>query len=371
MVGGATERAHGPGRSPPLLDLLGTSFEFNTDIEALAWHGDAPCLGFANGTVALIASNWPGGPSVVPRRGGGVAITAGDAPPPPPRIHAAHEGAVIAMAAESTGSVISGGADGRLMHIADDRLEPLAERPRRRIALVAAGRPGHRAFACGRQVHLLGTDTRRVDASGPVRALAYDGSGLHLAIAEESRVLHLTSGARRVRTLDDSIGCATGPGALAWSPSGDAIAFRDPAGGVHVSDPGGRRALRHVPDERGAASISFTADGILAVAAGDSVRFWRLTGDEIAAAGEADAGAQIVALAAHPRLPVLAAGMDDGAIRVLHPLMPGSLAIRDDGAGIVHLAFSGDGTALAFADAAREAGALGLPDALFRTGVTG
>ncbi len=47
---------------PPLHDLLGVSFVFNSRITALVWDRDFACFGLGDGAVAMLRAHWEGAP---------------------------------------------------------------------------------------------------------------------------------------------------------------------------------------------------------------------------------------------------------------------------------------------------------------------
>jgi hypothetical protein len=346
---------------PPLHDLLGVSFEFNTKITALAWDRAFACFGLGDGSVAILRASWEGAPQLRPRSGGGIEIAAGTAPPPPPAIFPLHKNEVLAMAADPLGGVITGAADGKFRRLADGEISTLDEKPRRNIRAVAAGRGGRRAFAAGRSVEILGPDAKRLTMPAPVTSIAYDPSGLHLAVGYAGGVSMAACGIRRNAHFDGG-----NFSALAWDKDGARLA---------AADADGRLVLRNrAADEwevvDGVAgtptAIMFAADGMLIVAGNDFVQAIGAPG--AAHIGRARHGA--APIACHPRLGIVACTGRDGAILLCRPGTADVMTIRDPGAAPVCLAFAPDGSALAFAAEDGEAGTVLLPDLLFRIGET-
>lgn len=341
-----------PARAaPPLLDLLGASFVFNSAITALAWDRDFACFGLADGAVAILRGRWEGAPALGPRPGGGVHILAGTAPPPPPAIFPLHKGGVLALARDPLGGIVSGGATEGFRRLIDGEVQTLEARPRRRIPAVAAGRGGRRAFAVGRQAEALGPDARRLSLPGAVTALAYDPSGLHLAVGYEGGVSLEAAGIRQAPRLEN-------PGAhrlLAWSPAGNMFAA---AGARVVMRNRSAAGWSFAPDLPGPpTALAFAADGTLVIAGADYVQ----------TLGAAEPGLR-APLACHPRLNLIAAADEHGRILLRRLGAKDSMILREEGAAPKFLAFSPDGEALAFAAEDGEAGTLSLPDLLFRTG---
>ncbi len=344
-----------PRAAPPLLDLLGASFVFNSAITALAWDRDFACFGLADGAVAILRAHWEGAPALGPRPGGGVHILAGSAPPPPPAIFPMHKGGVLALARDPMGGIVSGGVAEGFRRLIDGEIQTLEARPRRRIAGVAAGRGGRRAYAAGRQVAALGPDARRLSLPGAVTALAYDPSGLHLAVGYEGGVSLQAAGIRQAPLLER-------PGAhrlLAWSRDGGWLAAASPDG-VVMRD---RQAADWITIEglRGAPlALAFAADGTLVIGGADFLQSW--------GGAVADLAGLRAPLACHPRLNLIAAADQHGRILLRRLGADDSMILREEGAAPILLDFSPDGEALAFATEDNEAGTLCLPDLLFRPG---
>jgi WD40 repeat protein len=339
---------------PPLHDLLGVSFEFNTSITALVWDRAFACFGLADGSVAILRANWDGAPTLKPRAGGGAEIAAGTAPPPPPAIFPLHKGGVLALAADPLGGVISGGADGKVQRLHDGDIATIAEKPGKQIRAVAAGRGGRRAYANGRYVDMLGPDARRLTMTGPVTALAYDPAGLHLAVGYEGGVSLEACGIRRNPKFEASAAFFL----LAWNNSGEKFAAASAGGDVLRRD---RNAADWTIAGGQATALGFSPDGTLITAGADFVH-------GIGPAGTQSVKNASTPIACHPRLNLVACAGPNGAIFLARPGTPGAMTIRDEGAPATHLAFSPDGEALAFAAADGEAGTVILPGLLFRNG---
>lgn len=353
--------SHSP---PPLHDLLGASFVFNTAVCCLAWNGEAACFGLDDGAVALLQAVWPGAPCLAPRPGGGIEIVPVAAPPPPPLIVQAHPGGVLALAHDPLGGLISGGQDGRCLRIDAGKVSVIASRPRRRIAAVAAGRGGRRAFAAGRQVDQVGPDARRMSLPGMVTALEYDPSGLHLAIGYVGGVSLEACSIRSQSRLS----AAGAHRLLRWNNDGSVIAVARPQGGVaiRVRDEAAWRVIDGVDSVIG--SMAFTSDGALIMADADAVMVWhdgspvqQLT---LGFGTTCPAGP----VACHPRLGLVACADRDGGILLCRPGVRDPIVIREPGTPPHLLAFAPDGEALAFATVDGEAGTVILPDAMFRRG---
>lgn len=346
--------------APPLHDLLGASFVFNARITALAWDGGIACFGLGDGAVVMMPQRWEGAPSLRPRAGGGAEIVAGTSPPPPPAIVAAHQGTVLTLASDPRGGVLSGGADGKFLRIADGKTTTIEEKPRREIAAVAAGRGGRRAFAAGRQVDRLGPEGGRLTTPGAVASLAYDPSGLHLAVGYQGGVTLEAAGIRDAPAHEQAETFLR----LAWRRDG--LAFAAAGENSVVVRDRGEKSWRQMPALPGPPlALAYAADGALIVAGADYVRCHR----DGAAPFDLRAG-MAAPIACHPRLNLLACADPAGAIWLSTPGQPGALLAREPGPAPNCLAFAPDGEALAFATEENEAGTVMLPDILFRIGET-
>jgi hypothetical protein len=348
---------------PPLHDLLGVSFVFNAPINALAWDGDHACFGLADGAVAMMAAHWPGAPHLAPRPGGGLALVPSAAPPPPPAIVGAHCGPVLALAADPLGGVVSGGADGKFLRLAGGGITLLAERARRRIGVVAAGRGGRRSFAAGRQVDRVGPDAKRLTLPGAVTALAFDSSGLHLAAGYQGGV---SLEACAVRTAPRQVlqgACRL----LCWNHDGSMVgaAGAGPAVAVRrrADDTWIMIALDHRIDD-----LAFSRCGTLVIASAAGLQIWQAEDGMRPMSVGRHADHCCGPIACHPRIPLVACADQAGRVLLRHPRLGDTIVVRDAGAAPVALAFAPDGEALAFAASDGEAGTVILPAALFRTG---
>jgi hypothetical protein len=346
---------------PPLHDLLGVSFVFNSAVNALAWDRDFACFGLADGAVAMLRAHWQGGPDLAPRPGGGLQIVAASAPPAPPAIFGLHKGGVLTLAGDPLGGIVSGGADGLFQRLIDGEIQGIENKARRRILAVAAGRGGRRAFAAGRLVEVKGPDARRLTMPASVTALAYDPSGLHLAIGYQGGVSLEACGLREA-PVHEVEGAVTG---LAWRPDGGAVAacgpdgvwFRDRAQAAWVAVEGLAGLVT---------SIAFGADGVLVLGGPALAATW-LAGGRAKSLGVGLRGP----VACHPRLNLLACAAADGRILLRRAGLAEAMVLREPGAAPTHLAFAPDGQAVAFAAADGEAGTVILPDLMFRGAAEG
>jgi hypothetical protein len=350
-----------PRAVPPLHDLLGVSFVFNSGIAALAWDRDFACFGLADGAVAILRAHWQGAPDLAPRAGGGIEIVASSGPPPPPAIFPLHKGPVHTLATDPLGGVVTGGSDGFVLRLIDGEVQTLDRKSRKHVTAVAAGRGGRRAYAVGRTVDMTGPDARRLTMPAAVTALAYDPAGLHLAIGYKSGVSLEACGIKSAPRLEMS-GPVT---ALAWRPDGGAVAVAF-EGGVAMRDRT-EPDWKFVEDLAGTVTwLGFLSNGNLLVAGADFLQHCPRHG--VTTGPLTSAGKALRAPAAcAPRLNLFAAADADGQILLQKIAVSESMLLREAGPAPVCMAFAPDGQALAFAAADGEAGTVILPDLLFRT----
>ncbi len=343
---------------PPLVDLLGASFVFKPAVTALAWDRDFACFGLADGAVAMLRAHWDHAPRVAHRAGGGVEIVAGTAPPPPPAIFFSAKGGVLALAGDPLGGVLVGGGAGDFTRLADGEISVIERGTRRKTLAVAAGRGGRRAFARGRSVDVFGPDAARLMMPAAVTALAYDPSGLHLAVGHAAGISLEACGIRtQPRLAGDP--CTM----LAWRQDGSAVAAASAAGVVLRQRANAVwESIEGIPGAP--QSLAFGADGTLVIGGADFLVF-AAPGETARAAGAENLRAPV---ACHPRRNIFACADRDGRILLGEIGAPPNLLLRDEGAAPRLMAFAPDGEALAFAAADGEAGTISLPDILFRAG---
>ncbi|HKX94531.1 MAG TPA: WD40 repeat domain-containing protein, partial [Methylibium sp.] len=70
--------------NPPLIAMLGTQWDLEAPVVGLAWSGDGRALGYAlgDGRLAMVDTQWRGGPQVEARDGGGVTLRPAERPAP-------------------------------------------------------------------------------------------------------------------------------------------------------------------------------------------------------------------------------------------------------------------------------------------------
>jgi len=355
---------------PPLIELLGARWVAEAPVVAAVWDVTGLYAGFAlgDGTLALATGTWEGGPRLTPRESGGVEFVQAQAPPTPLACFSVHEGTCLGLAADPAGGFLSGGDDGRLVHLnVDGASEVLADLAGEWIDLVAASPAGGRAYASGRRVHLLGTKPGSLTLPGSATALAFDPAGTQLAISHQGGVTLWSADTLDQRHL-------AWPGyhrTVAWSPDGRYLVSGMEENALHgwrLSD-GGDIEMGGYPGQP--RSLSFSADSrFLATSGGLRPVCWRFDppgGDdqphECGVAGKTP----VSQVACHPTHPLIAVGYHSGAVLLCQPGSGDVLVVKHSGSSPVStVAWSPDGARLALGTEAGELAFVFLPDLLFR-----
>ncbi|CAM5393189.1 hypothetical protein FALB51S_02075 [Frigidibacter albus] len=176
---------------PTRIEQGGRRFEFNAVPVAVATVADTAFSAWGDG---LIRAFRPGAePEALP----------------------VHKGAVLSMVAEPSGTILTGGDDGRFCRIAPDGVTDLATFPRKWVDHVAAGADGVFACSVGREIHLWdGARRELLAAPSTAGGLAFDSKGGRLAVAHYGGV---TIWSREKRSWKPTI--------LKWAGSHTAVTF--------------------------------------------------------------------------------------------------------------------------------------------------
>jgi hypothetical protein len=377
-----------PGGNPPLLDMLGVSWNLEAPVVDLAWDHASASMAFAlgDGSLAVVLGSWQRGPHLQARPGGGVTLQAAEEAPVPPRRAIVHEGSCLALAADPAGGFLSGGDDGRVVHmpISGDGAV-LAHLPDAWIDNVATSREGVRAWSSGRRVQRMqANQIRSIELPVTVNALAFDSTGKRLAMAHAGGVTlwHDTpvsaQGAALREAADDQ---PTGlrrlvwPGLhrmLTWSPDDCYLVTGMQENALHgwrVADASDIEMGGYEGQPR---SLSFASDGRYLATSG-SMRpvCWRFDPPGRSQMPEHCGMASqvpVTRVACHPHQAVVATGYHNGAVLLCQPGSDTALFVKASGDGAVSaLAWSGDGGRLAFGTQNGAFGWLSLPDLLFRS----
>ncbi len=269
---------------------------------------------------------------------------------------AAHDGACLALAPAPADGFISGGDDGRLLHVgADASVVELAKTKGKWIEQIAvAPDTGLIAYGAGKEATILDGATRTTFShASTVGGLSFDPKGRRLAVAHYDGVSlwwakASAQEAKRLKWKGSHLG-------VTWSDDGRFLVTTMQENALHgwrLDDAADMRMTGYPAkvkswawDRRGKCLFTSGAPRVIA---------WPFTGR----AGPMDKepremgpqrDALITAVAAHPRIDAVAAGMSDGAVWVERLDDPGTEYIALKGAPISALAFSPDGTRLAIA----------------------
>lgn len=353
--------------SPPLLDVLGASWELDAPVTGVAWDGDLAGFALGDGSVAMGRAEWDGAARLDPCEGG-TQLTPGTAPAPPMARQRVHRGACLSVTAMQGGGFLSGGDDGDVIRTDAQGISSMVGRHSGQwVNLVAAGADGLVAAAVGRRVHLLGPAVQSLDLPASVRALAFDASGTRLAMAHYRGVTLWKLG-DALRTLP-TLGC---PLSLAWSPDGAYVVCGLQENALHgwrLSD-GGDIEMGGYPGQP--RSLSFSGDGrVLASSGAPQVVCWRFdppsAGSQPMECGLPNSRLPLCQVAYHPRYPLIAAGYHNGAVMLCQPGSDDVLFVKSAAGGSVSaLAWSTDGTRLAMGTQGGSAGLVTLPGLLFQ-----
>lgn len=354
---------------PSLLDLLGARWALGSAVAATAWSGGCAGFALADGTVALAPVPWPGAPALRGREGGGVELVPGRGLPPPLARTSVSRGPCRALAGGPDG-FLAGCSDGRLRRLLPDGAASRVARFDAPVdaAVTTGATPTGWACVAGGRVH--GEPTPGGGSLAGAVGLAWHRVG-GLAVAHAGGVTLC-----RGEHVEHLPGDAPGAPALAFSPDGRWLVAGPALWRLSPHPPVGTPVALPGLSEPPAAS-SFSADNSLLASAGPGgVHVWRL-GDEGPPTPVAwgAGGRDAVALAFHPRRPLLAAAFANGAVLLGPPGGHDVLLLRSatgesaTGAGAAcALAFEAAGAWLALGGADGECALLALPDLLFRAG---
>jgi WD40 repeat protein len=267
-----------------------------------------------------------------------------------------HHGASLALTPAPKGGFLSGGDDGRLVHVGADRtLIELAKAKGKWIEQLAVARDtGLIAYSAGKDATIVDGATRTTFSHGStVGGLSFDPKGRRLAVAHYDGVSlwwakASAQEAKRLKWKGSHLG-------VTWSHDGRFLVTTMQENALHgwrLDDAADMRMTGYPAkvkswawDRRGKYLFTSGAPRVIG---------WPFTGR----AGPMDKeprelgpqrDALITAVAAHPRLDAIAAGMTDGTVWVERLDDPGTEYVALKGAPISALAFSPDGTKLAIA----------------------
>ncbi len=272
----------------------------------------------------------------------------------------AHDGAVLALTAHPSGGWVSGGDDGKLLHVAaDGSSRVLADHGMRwveQVATYADGKLGLIGYAVGKRAHLVdgtGTALKVLEHPSTVTGLAFDAKGKRLAASHYNgaSLWFVASKSDNPRKLEWK-GSHTG---IAVNPDGDSVVTAMQENALHgwrLSD-GQHMRMSGYPAKT--ASLGFTRTGKwLASSGAEAIVLWPFFGGGPMgkAPGELGGGDPEVLctqIACHPTGDNVAAGFSDGTVILADIATSRILPVCGPGRGAVSaLAWRADGAALAF-----------------------
>lgn len=143
-----------------------------------------------------------------------------------------HRGAILSMAAEPAGTILTGGDDGRFCRVTPTGVVELAAFPRKWVDHVAAGAGGVFACSAGREVHLWdGGRMEVLSAPSTVGGLAFDRKGGRLAVAHYGGVTVWARDRRRWKPA--MLKWAGSHTAVVWSPDDRFVMTRMQENALH------------------------------------------------------------------------------------------------------------------------------------------
>ncbi len=363
--------------NPGLLDLLGRVWQLDQPVAGLAIAAGAVTFALADGSVAQAPLADPEPPEQrlrVSAEDGRSTIRPRRHQPPPLSRHSLDPGAPVRLVAAPGRGCLLGDAGGRLHHLAKGGTpELLAELPDGPInALAYAADRALLAVASGHQVRLLdpaGREQASLTTEQPTRCLAFaPGGRLAIGAADRLRLWSPMGGDPIIELALDGE-----PLTLAWSDDGALLACGLARDGLCIwcAADGGVRRIRGYPAPLGCVAWSAGTDA-LATAGAFRLIVWPTA--ELAQAEPRQTLATgrpglvlIEQVAAAPNRRLIAAGYEDGLLILAEPGQRDELLVAPAGQGaITALAWSADGSHLAYGTAAGRAAILALPNRMFK-----
>ncbi|WP_428031724.1 WD40 repeat domain-containing protein [Ancylobacter sp.] len=365
----------------PLFALLARQWRLDAEVQACAFTRDGARLAFAlgDGTLALASMDDPeaagtrwhmsienGRSTIAPRArpvAAPVKVSVGEGP--------------LRLAAFGPSGFLLGGATGRVVRVeADGAVRVVVEHDRGGVDAMAtspASLSDQAAFVAASgsvtRYHANGYTARamaRYDGTARTVAVSPDGQSVTLGFEARLSIVDVASGAREPFEI------AGGPvEALSWSPDGRRLAAGLLDGGVALIDIADRRLLR-LPDYPAPVRTLDWSDDSRQLVTGGAFRtiVWAVgQGSERPGTLETGRSGFVAVEAArlHPRLPLVAAGYENGMIVVMAIGHRDELVIRDPApGGLRDLRWSPDGEHLAFHAAQGWAGVIDVPTHMFK-----
>ncbi len=356
--------------APSLLDLIGRSWTLPGGVTQACFNREGGAVAFAGGgrlAIATVAD--PERPEARMRRAADTGRQTILPRKNPVRPAAEAEGVTGPVAPWGAKSFLAGGAGGGLVSVTPRAQAVPVAAPLDGPALAIARDPSSAAVAVGDATGLVilpddaGEAPRRHDLGQPVTALAYAPDGL-LAIGDAEGVALWVDGMMIQRLPLDHA-----PAAFAWSHDGGwlAVGFREP--GMALLRPANGFVDLNPDYPAPVASFGWSRPaGAFATSGAYRVVVWTLTPDGLGDPVEAGRPGLVAVdrVAASPDRPLLAAGYSNGLVCLDRIGSREEMLLRPSGGAITALAWSPDGTHLAFGDAEGQATLVAFPPDLFK-----
>jgi WD40 repeat protein len=278
-----------------------------------------------------------------------------------------HAGGILTSVSDGE-RVVTGGDDGKLVATdADGTHRVLAADDKKRwIDQVAVGPDGAVAWSAGKTAHVLTKkgEERLFEAPSTVAGLVFAPKGFRLAIAHYNGA-----------TLWFPNAAGAKPERLEWkgshlgitiSPDGKFLITTMQESTLHGWRIADAKHMRMSGYSARVRSLSWSADGaFLATSGSEQLILWPFDGKDGPMGRQpkilAQSESRVVAVACHPKQPVVAVGYADGAVTLVRIDDDALILVRSgDGQPVSALAWDKTGQALAFGTESGEAGILAL-----------
>lgn len=288
------------------------------------------------------------------------------------KVTEAHDGLLAAVVDDASGTLLTGGEDGKVLRIArDGSASELAHHPRKWISQVAPGPQGAIGYAIGRSAFVRMADgtTKEFTEQRTVEGLAFAPKGLRVALARYNGVsLHWVAMAGQPVDLDWK-GAHTG---VTFSPDGRFLVTQMQENALHgwkmdVKPGSETRHMRMTGYPAKVKSLSWSVKGKwLASSGAPAAIVWPFQGKdgpmgraplELGTRGDV----MVTQVACHPTDEVAAIGYSDGMVMAVRFADSREVLLRRPGKGAISgFAWARSGRQLAFGSESGEAGIIDL-----------
>jgi WD40 repeat protein len=274
-----------------------------------------------------------------------------------------HGGAVLATASDGE-RIVSGGDDGKVVATDLGSSRVLATDPKRRwIDHVALGPDGAVAWSAGKSAYVLAKELRTFEAPSRVGGLAFLPNGFRLALAHyNGATLWFPNAAAEPERLEWK-GSHLG---VTVSPDGRFVVTTMQEPMLHGWRLMDRQHMRMSGYAARVASLGWTAGGrFLATSGSTQIILWPFQAKDGPMGKQprllAPSEHRVEVVACHPRQDIVAAGYGDGMVLLVRVDDGAEILAKKPGeVPVTALAWSFDGTLLAFGTESGEAGIIDL-----------